>query len=135
ALRLSATESDRGKRRIALTPVGQWMRSLADWFSWQPRNVFRYAWAYAAAAALVLLAAGAWLVETRREPSVDQLIANAYTERRPFELRISGAAYGLIRQERGAERSAFAEPAGLLRAKYVIKERLAARPGNEEMLA
>jgi CHAT domain-containing protein/tetratricopeptide (TPR) repeat protein len=63
------------------------------------------------------------------------LIADAYTEHRPFELRIAGAAYGPVRQERGGERSAFAEPAGLLKAKYVIKERLAARPDDEEMLA
>jgi len=48
----------------------------------------------------------------------------------PFELRITGAAYGPVRQERGGERSAFAEPAGLLKAKYVIKERLAAPSGR-----
>jgi CHAT domain-containing protein/tetratricopeptide (TPR) repeat protein len=132
AQRLSATESGRGK------PVALWLRGLADWFSWQPRSVFRYAWAYAAAA-ILLVVAGVWLVQTRREPSrepsVDQLIADAYTEQRPFELRIPGAAYGPVRQERGGERSAFAEPAGLLKAKYVIKERLAARPDDEAMLA
>jgi tetratricopeptide (TPR) repeat protein len=138
AQRLSATESGRGKRETVLTPVAPWLRGLADWFSWQPRSVFRYAWAYAAAA-ILLVVAGVWLVQTRREPSrepsVDQLIADAYTEQRPFELRIPGAAYGPVRQERGGERSAFAEPAGLLKAKYVIKERLAARPDDETMLA
>ena len=138
AQRLSATESGRGKRGTVLTPVALWLRGLADWFSWQPRSVFRYAWTYAAAA-ILLVVAGVWLVQTRREPSpepsVDQLIADAYTEQRPFELRIPGAAYGPVRQERGGERSAFAEPAGLLKAKYVIKERLAARPDDEAMLA
>jgi CHAT domain-containing protein/tetratricopeptide (TPR) repeat protein len=127
ARRLSATESGRGKQ-------GLWSRGLADWFPWPRRSVFRHTWVYAAAA-IMLLAAGAWLMQTRREPSINQLIAHAYTEQRPFELRIADAAYGPVRQERGGERSAFAEPAGLLRAKYVIKERLAARPGDEEMLA
>jgi len=127
AQRLSATESKRGKQ-------GLWSRRLADWFPWSHRSVFRYAWAYAAAA-IVLLAASAWLLQMRRDPPIDQLIANAYTEQRPFEMRIAGAAYGPVRQERAGERSAFAEPASLLRAKYVIKERLAGRPDDEAMLA
>jgi CHAT domain-containing protein/cytochrome c-type biogenesis protein CcmH/NrfG len=134
AQRLSATESDRSEPGIVVTPVGRGMRDLVDWFSWQPRNVFRHAWAYAASA-IVLLAASAWLLQMWREPSIDQLVANAYTERRPFEMRIAGAAYGPVRQERAGERSAFAEPATLLRAKYMIKERLAARPDDEAMLA
>src|SRR4029077_5328025 len=100
-----------------------------DCVSRQSRNVFRYAWAYAAAA-IVLLAAGAWLLQMRRDSPIDQLIANAYTEQRPFEMRIADAAYGQVRKQRGGERSAFAEPASLLRAKYVIKERLAARPDD-----
>jgi Cytochrome c biogenesis factor len=99
-----------------------------------PTRRFPLPWAYATAA-IVVLAAGVWFVQTRRQPSIDQLIASAYAERRPFELRIAGAAYGPVRQERGGERSAFAEPASLLRAKYVIKERLAGRPDDEAMLA
>ena len=127
AQRLRVTESARGKK-------GLWSRGLAEWFPRPLRSVFRYAWVYAAAA-IMLLAAGAWLMHTRREPSINQLIAHAYTEQRPFELRIADAAYGPVRQERGGERSAFAEPAGLLRAKYIIKERLAARPNDEAILA
>jgi CHAT domain-containing protein/Flp pilus assembly protein TadD len=122
-----------GQSVNALTLVGRRARALADRFAWQPRSVFRSTWAYAAAA-LVFLGAGAWLVQTRREPSIDQLIASAYVEQRPFELRISGAAQGPVRQERGGERSAFAEPAGLLKAKYLIKERLAARPDDQAIL-
>jgi len=127
AQRLSATESMRGKQ-------GLLSRGLTDWFPWPHRSVFRWAWVYAAAA-IMLLVAGAWLLQTRREPSINQLIAHAYTEQRPFELRIADAAYGPVRQERGGERSALAEPAGLLRAKYIIKERLAARPNDEAILA
>jgi CHAT domain-containing protein/predicted Zn-dependent protease len=124
---LSTTESRRRRQ-------GRWSRAFADWFLLPRRSVSRNAWAYAAAA-IMFVAASAWLVQTRRQPSVEQLIANAYTEQRPFELRITGAAYGPVRQERGGERSAFAEPAGLLKAKYIIKERLAARRDDEAMLA
>lgn len=136
AQRLSAAQSGRGKQENAMTQVGQWIRDLAGRFAWRPRRSFPYAWAYAAAAT-VLLAAGVWLAQMRRaiSPSIDQLIASAYTDQRPFELRIPDAAYGPVRQERREERSAFAEPAELLRAQYLIKERLAARPDDEAILA
>ena len=134
AQRLVAARTEGGQAGNLITVVSQWARSLTDRLAWHPRGAFRYAWAYATAA-IVVLAAGVWLVQTRRQPPIDQLIASAYAERRPFELRIAGAAYGPVRQERGGERSAFAEPASLLRAKYVIKERLAGRPDDEAMLA
>ena len=134
AQRLVAAQTEGGQAGNLMTVIGQWARSLTDRLAWPPRGAFRYTWAYATAA-IVVLAAGVWFVQTRRQPSIDQLIASAYAERRPFELRIAGAAYGPVRQERGGERSAFAEPASLLRAKYVIKERLAGRPDDEAMLA
>jgi CHAT domain-containing protein/tetratricopeptide (TPR) repeat protein len=133
AQRLVASRTDGGWRGNLVTVVGQWARSLADRFDWRPRRAFRHTWAYATVA-IVVLAAGTWFVLTQRQPSIDQLIASAYVEQRPFELRIAGAAYGPVRQERGGERSAFAEPADLLRAKYLIKERLAARPNDQAIL-
>ena len=133
AQRLVAARSDGGQPGNLMTVVSEWARSLADRFARHPRSVFRYALAYTTAA-IVVLAVGAWFVQTRRQPSVDQLIASAYVEQRPFELRIAGAAYGPVRQERSGERSAFAEPADLLRAKYLIKDRLAARPNDQAML-
>src|SRR5262249_4551224 len=66
--------------------------------------------------------------------SIDHLIASAYAERRPFEPRIAGADHSPVRQQRSGESSAFAEPADLLRAKYLIKERLSARPNDKTML-
>jgi tetratricopeptide (TPR) repeat protein len=134
AQRLVAARTEGGQAGNLITVVSQWARSLTDRLPWHPRSAFRYTWAYATAA-IVVLAAGVWFVQTRRQPAIDQLIASAYSERRPFELRIAGAAYGPVRQERGGERSALAEPASLLRAKYVIKERLAGRPDDEAMLA
>jgi len=131
AKRLAAARDDLGVSGSITNLVGRWARATADRLAW-PR-IPRYAWAYAAAG-LVLLVAGAWLVQTRREPSIDRLIASAYAERRPFELRIAGAAHGPVRQQRSGESSAFAEPADLLRAKYLIKERLALRPNDQATL-
>ena len=133
AQRLRTTRTNGGKPGNLATVVSQWARSLADRFDWRPRRAFRHTWVYATVA-IVVLAAGTWFVQTQRQPSIDQLIASAYVEQRPFELRIAGAAYGPVRQERSGERSAFAEPADLLRAKYLIKERLAARPNDQAML-
>jgi len=91
AQRLVAARAEGGQAGNLITGVSQWARSLTDRFDWHPRSAFRYAWAYATAA-IVVLAAGVWFVQTRRQPSIDQLIASAYAERRPFELRIAGAA-------------------------------------------
>lgn len=133
AQRLSAAQSKRGMLGNAATVASQWIRELADRFAWRPGSIFRYAWAYAAAA-IVLLAAGALMVQTRRATSVDQLIASAYTQQRPFELRIAGGGYGPVRQQRSGEGSSFAEPADLLKAKYLIKEELAVRPNDFALL-
>jgi CHAT domain-containing protein/tetratricopeptide (TPR) repeat protein len=133
AQRLVVARTEGGQPGNLMTAIGQWARSLSDRLVWHPRGSFRYPWAYATAA-IVVFAVGTWFVEMRRHPSIDQLIASAYAERRPFELRIAGTAYGPVRQERSGERSAFAEPADLLRAEYLIKEQLAARPNDEAML-
>jgi tetratricopeptide (TPR) repeat protein len=131
AARLVAARTHRSQPNKLLAVVSKSARSLADRFAWHPRGA--YTWAYAAAAIVVVVAA-AWFLRAGRQPSIDQLIANAYVEKRPFELRIASAAYGPVRQERGGERSAFAQPADLLRAEYLIKEGLAARPNDESLL-
>ena len=133
AQRLRTAQSDRGRSLDAETRIGRRSRGWADRFVSHLRDRFRYAWVYAAAA-LVLLITVTWIIQKEREPSIDQLIASAYTQERPFELRIAGAAQGPVRQQRSGEGSAFAEPADLLRAKYLIKERLAARPNDQAML-
>ena len=133
AQRLVAARTEGGQPLNLMTVVGQWAKSLTDRLAWHPHSSYPNTWAYAIAAILVL-AAGAWFVQTRRQPSIDKLIASAYSERRPFELRIAGAAYGPVRQERSGKSSAFAEPADLLKAEYLIKEQLAVRPNDHAML-
>jgi CHAT domain-containing protein len=96
----------------------------------KPRPWLQYAWAYAAAA-VVLLVAGAVTVQLFRQPSLDQLIAAAYTERRTMELRIPGAAHAEVRQQRGPG----SVPGALSRADYLIKDKQKTDPDNEQTLA
>ncbi len=59
-----------------------------------------------------------------RGPSVDQLLAAAYSERRTLEVRIPGANYSPLRVERGATDSNLEKPASLLKAEALISEKL-----------
>jgi CHAT domain-containing protein/Flp pilus assembly protein TadD len=63
-----------------------------------------YAWAAAAAAAaLVVVASGVWWISSRNTPQAAfSLIAQAYSEQRPFELRIDGAKHAPYEPKRGA---------------------------------
>ena len=134
AQRLRAAQYECGTSADDGTHLRGWFRGPAKRFAWQPRSRLGYIWAFAAAA-VALLVVGVWITQKRREPSIDQLIASAYAQQRPFELRISDAAYGPLRQERAGERSSFSQPADLLRAKYLIKEKLTSRPDDETLLA
>jgi CHAT domain-containing protein/tetratricopeptide (TPR) repeat protein len=90
-------------------------------------------WAYASAAALVLVAV-AWFYGTHRDGSLDGLLAHAYAEQRTMELRVPGASYAPLRQERGSARSSVTKPSSLLRAEYLIKEGLASKPEDAALL-
>ena len=84
------------------------------------------------AAAVVAIAAAIWV--ERQSPSLsstNQLIAQAYSEQRPIELRFPGASYGPVRQERGVSgpnRSRMDEPPELLQAETQIARGLARHP-------
>jgi CHAT domain-containing protein len=71
-----------------------------------PRISFAmYGWA-AAAAAVVVVGLGVWWNTSRNTPEAAfRLIAEAYTEQRPFELRIDGAGYAAYEPKRGAAAS------------------------------
>ncbi len=65
-------------------------------FSWWPKLAF-------AGAGLAVLAVAAWFAwpKNRKPDDVNQLLAQAYTKQRPFELRMPGADYGQSKNERG----------------------------------
>src|SRR5580698_7580130 len=83
---------------------------------------------------------GVALWTRRSSPSLaltDQLIAQAYTEQRPIELRFPGAGYGPVRQERGENdpsRSRMDLPPALLEAEKQIARRLATHPQDSGWL-
>ena len=85
-------------------------------FGWWPKLV----WAGSGLAVVVV----AVLVGVRltREPDVNALLAQAYTEQRTIELRISGAAFAQLRHERGRHPSA--KPTALVDAEYIIRHKL-----------
>lgn len=90
---------------------------------------------FAAAAAIVAISiVGAWLLRESLSPSVDELLAEAYGESRTMELRIAGAHHAPMKQERGNPGPALSKPASLLRAEYLIKERLTEEPDNAALL-
>jgi len=100
----------------------------------QPRPVFRQWWAYAAAAVMLLLV-GSVTLRMIRKPSLDQLIATAYTERRTLELRIAGAERAEVRQQRRAGSTLLEQPRALRDAATLVEEKLKTHPDDRQALA
>jgi CHAT domain-containing protein/tetratricopeptide (TPR) repeat protein len=93
------------------------------------RAVFAWAAPAYAVAGIVAVAVVAWIgVRALHPPSAEQLLAQAYTEHRTFEVRIPGAKYAPVQVQRGAERSDFDKPQSLLKAEDLIGENLRKSP-------
>ena len=90
-------------------------------------------WSYAACAAA--LGAVAVLIPMWEQPSVDSLLASAYTAQRTFDLRIPGARYAPLRLERGSDRSRLDHPSALLDSEARIARELTKRPRSAVWLA
>ncbi len=92
----------------------EWRRKLAwrmaEGSRERPAPIRR--WMGIAASVLVAVGAGwfGWNQWKPRDPA--RLIASAYTEQRPFEYRVPGAAYAPVRQQRGVT-SSFERPQAL----------------------
>jgi tetratricopeptide (TPR) repeat protein len=114
----------------AVTAPARAQRSQPRLFS---ANWTRWAVPLGAAAAV---AVGAFIYVQQSTPSLastNQLIAQAFTEQRPFELRFPGAGYGPVRQQRGGSgpsRSRMDEPPELLQAETQIAQGLAKHPDD-----
>jgi CHAT domain-containing protein/tetratricopeptide (TPR) repeat protein len=105
----------------------------------QERETKRFGWprwALAGAAVLLIVAGGWWTLRALRPASAEQLLAEAYTEQRPFELRIPGAQQAPVRVERGgSDRSRLSRPPALLEAEARIARELVKHPGDAQWLA
>jgi tetratricopeptide (TPR) repeat protein len=91
-------------------------------------------WMAKAAAVLVAVGAGwfGWNGWVANDPA--RLIAEAYTQQRPFEFRIAGAANAPVRVERGAADSRFKRPQVLIEAESKIARKLENDPASARWL-
>jgi CHAT domain-containing protein len=101
--------------------------------SWQ-RLFFWPRPAFALAGIAVAIIAGLLGVRMLRPRSADQLLAQAYTERRTLEVRIPGAEYAPLRVERTASGSNLDKSPFLLKAEALISENLVKNPNDPTWL-
>lgn len=84
-----------------------------------------------AVAALAVVVVAGWLGSRVLRPlSAEQLLAQAYTERRTLEVRISGAKYAPMRVERNRGGSNLDKSPSLLKAEALIGENLRENPND-----
>jgi tetratricopeptide (TPR) repeat protein len=98
-----------------------------------PAVVMMHSW-LARAAAVLLAVGGGWFAytsSTAGDPA--KLLATAFTEKRPFEFRIPGAAFAPVSQERGGG-SLFQQPQALMQAAEKIRGRLTDHPDDVKYL-
>ena len=87
------------------------------------------------AGALAAVTVAGWLgVNMFRTPSAEKLLAQAYTEHRTLEMRISGAKYGPMRVERNTGGSNLDRSSSLLKAEALIGENLKKSPNDPAWL-
>jgi tetratricopeptide (TPR) repeat protein len=113
-------------------PGNKWLEAIRNWWR-QPSKM--PGWAYAMAAIFVCAAVSVpvQVISLRNAP--DRLLAAAYSERRPFELRFAGARYGPLTQQRaGDQHSRFDRPLALLEAEARIARHLANDPKSPAWL-
>jgi CHAT domain-containing protein/tetratricopeptide (TPR) repeat protein len=102
-----------------------------DRYTWRLRVPFSWARPAFALAAVALVVVAGWLgVRILNPLSADQLLAQAYTDRRTLAVRIPGAKYARQAVERGAGGSSLDRPASLLKAEALIGENLQKHPND-----
>ena len=113
--------------------AGQQETRLASRYSWRtPWKAPRLAWV---GALLVVLGLVTWYVSRSFVgPNVNQLLANAYSEKRVMELRIPGANYAPMHSERRTPGSVLDAPQALLDADALISRKLRAAPDDPSWL-
>lgn len=99
------------------------------------RTYLRFPKLLFAGAAFAAVALAGWLaVIIFRPMPVEQLLAQAYTQKRTLELRIPGAKYGELRVERGPTKSSSDRTSSLVKAESLIREHLDKTPDDPEWL-
>jgi CHAT domain-containing protein len=120
-LRDDARAGDIGREK---REAAQWWQTLLCW----PRPAF-------ALAGIAVAVIAGWLgVRVLHPSSAEQLLAQAYTERRTLEVRIPGAKYAPMRVERSANGSNLDKSPSLLKAEALISENLVKNPNDPAWL-
>jgi len=115
---MAATLRSTAEARPTTERRSSWLASLLSW----PRTAFGLAFVTA-------LVIAAWFgLRTMRPPSTEQLLAQAYSDRRTLEMRFPGAKYAPLRVERSTGDSNLDKPASLLKAEALISENLQKNP-------
>jgi CHAT domain-containing protein len=134
----SAVSSRDWRQRMAAGMAAQTQPLIGSHAS--PKTRWRFpVWArYAAAAALAAVVAGGWWLHSIRTVGPDELIAQAYSERRVLEIRFPGAQYTRLRVKRGGPPPAFElsqlDRPKLLEANVEIARGLRDHPGKSVWL-
>ena len=107
------------RRRVSLSAPSFWKTLV-----YSPRFAF-------AAGAIVIVVVAGWIgLQVLRPASAEQLLAQAYTQRRTIDVRIPGAVYAPVRVERAGSDSSFDKPEALLKAEALISENLRKHPSD-----
>ena len=129
---LQSTRPEWRKNMVATLrdSVGQGQQKRPWWRAMLAWPTPAYAFAGIAAIAIV-----AWISVLRlHTPSAEQLLAQAYSEHRTLEVRIPGAKYAPVHEQRGIGQSDFDKPQSLLKAKDLIGEELSKTPNDPRWL-
>ena len=130
----SSTEMWQKTLAEKLSKVGSVNAGDAPRNKWQsPRRAFLLSPARLtfALSAVGLIAIGVWItVQKAQNRTPEQLIADAYAEKRVMEVRIEGAPYVPLRQERGPDSGNRMSRPALLKAEAEIATRLQTRPDD-----
>jgi CHAT domain-containing protein len=113
-----------GRRAKEVTKRGSW---------WRSQFVIRRLAFVGAGLALVFVTV--WtVIEVSHPKSVEQLLAEAYSERRTLEIRVPGASHAEVWVGRGPGSSNLDRPSSLLKAEAMISEQLSKSPEDPRWL-
>jgi CHAT domain-containing protein/tetratricopeptide (TPR) repeat protein len=121
-------QRDMAKRLSALTrnpaPNSGAVIASRKWIPLWPRLTL------ATAGILVIAFSVFWIFRRESDATANRLLAEAYTQQRTLELRIPGARYAPLRDERAGESSRLNRPPALLEAEALIARKLATHPSD-----
>jgi tetratricopeptide (TPR) repeat protein len=117
--------SDAGCDTVLKSSTAQWQRKLARTMArQQPASARRrYSWYYAIAGLCATAVIAAVVITSNRADTPEVLLAKAYTEQRPFDIRLPDAGHAPVRQ-RMALTSSFDRSGYLIRAEAEIANQL-----------